>query len=65
VLSLHVRFEVPSGVKIATGVVLGANTQLAPGTVLHNELEVLERPHGVVLQVSQNFKISKFRSLEV
>ena len=52
-LCLHVRYELPAGVKMEPGSKLGINTQLAPGTILHNELEVLELPYGAYLEPGQ------------
>jgi hypothetical protein len=52
-LALHVRYEVPPGVKLGAGVVLGMHTQLAPGSVLSNDLTVMERPYGVSLDPHQ------------
>lgn len=62
VVSISVRFELPAGVKIDPGVVLGPYTQFAPGTELRtssggttnarsyaNSLEVVVWPHGVFL----------------
>ena len=46
---LCVRFELPPGVKLDAGVVLGRGVQLSPGTVLSRDLEVLRWPWGVTL----------------
>ena len=48
-IALHVRYEVPAGVKLGAGVVLGEGTQLSPGTVLNHDMEVVEWPHGTKL----------------
>jgi len=52
-LCLHVHYEIPAGIKIEPGSKLGLHTQLAPGTILNNELEVLELPYGAYLEPGQ------------
>ena len=49
IIRIKVRFEVPAGVKIDSGVVLGSCTQLCPGLVLDNDTEVVEWPYDVTL----------------
>jgi hypothetical protein len=49
VLMLSVRFELPAGVKLEPHLVLGQRTQLAPGTILSRDLEVVEWPRFFIL----------------
>lgn len=49
VLLLSVRFELPPGVKMEPNLVLGQRTQLAPGTILSRDLEVVEWPRFFIL----------------
>ena len=50
ILMLTARYEVPPGVKLGPGTVLGNNTQLSPESILHHDLTVLEWPYGCILQ---------------
>lgn len=49
ILLLSVRFELPPGVKLESGAVLGRRTQLSPGTVLSRDLEVVEWPKDLFI----------------
>jgi hypothetical protein len=42
------RFEVPAGVKLGFGLMLGRNTQLCPDSVLNRDLRVIEWPAGMI-----------------
>ena len=52
-VTLRVRYELPAGVKIEPGARLGPAAHFAPGTILHDELEVLELPYGAYLEPGQ------------
>ena len=49
VVLLAARFEVPAGVRLAAGTVLGHCTQLSPGTIINRDLCVLEWPREVMI----------------
>jgi len=49
IILLSVRFEVPAGVKLGFGAMLGRNTQLCPGSILSRDLKVIEWPYGMIL----------------
>ena len=49
VVKVSVRFELPAGVKMEPGVLPSPRTQLPPGTVLDECMQVQEWPHGMIL----------------
>ena len=49
ILLLTVRFEVPPGICLSPGVVLGPYTQLSPGTIINRDLCVVEWPRELMI----------------
>jgi hypothetical protein len=55
IVKVAVRYELPPGVGIDRGVTLGWHTQIAPGTLINDHVQVAEWLHGMSLNPGTEF----------